>query len=165
MERELSQDYKTAIGLYEKSIELDPGFASAYSKIAQCHLAQYWSFTDHSEDVIYKCKQAIDKAFEIDPNLPEAHLALGYYYYWGFLEYIQALEQVEIVLKEQPGNAEAYFLLAAIYRRSGNWERAKECFVNAFDYNPRSAIYALNSGETFDILRDYSQAQYYYQDL
>jgi len=158
-----SQDFKTAIELYEKAIELDPGFAAAYSKIAQCHLSQYWFFTDHSEDVKYKCKQAIDKAFEIDPNLPEAHLALGYYYYWGFLKYQLALEQAEIVLKEQPGNPEAYFLLAAVYRRSGNWEKAKECFVNAFEHNPRSAQYALNAGETYDMLRDYSQAQYYYQ--
>jgi len=158
-----SQDFKTAIELYEKAIELDPGFASAYSKIAQCHLSQYWFFTDHSEDVIYKCKQAIDKAFEIDPDLPEAHLALGYYYYWGFLKYQQALEQAEIVLKEQPGNSEAYFLLAAVYRRSGNWEMAKECFVNAFEQNPRSAQHALNAGETYDLLRDYSKAHYYYQ--
>ncbi len=56
-----------AIELYEKAIGLDPGFALPFAGIAKCLLAQYWFYKDHSTDVIRKSKQAIDKAFEIDP--------------------------------------------------------------------------------------------------
>ncbi len=157
-----SHDLNIAIKLYERAVELDPYFASAYTKIATCLVNQYWYYTDRSEDALLKSKLAIDKAFEIDPDLPEAHLALGFYYYHGYLNYKQALEQSEIVLKHQPRNSEALYLSASVYRRAGNWEMAKSNFKKAFDLNPRSTQFALNTGETYDISRDYSEAQDFY---
>jgi len=85
-----SADNSTAIELYEKAIRLDPRFALAFTGIAQCLLDQYWLYKDHSEDLLAKSKQAIDKAFEIDPDLPDAHLALGIYYFYGYLKYPEA---------------------------------------------------------------------------
>jgi len=158
-----AQNYRTAIELYEKATELDPEFASAYSRIGICYLAQYWMYTDRSEDLILKSKQAIDKAFELDPDLTDANLALGYYYYWGFLNYQQALDQTEIILGKQPGNSEVFVLRAAILRRSGNWELAKECFEKACELDPRSANIIFNTGETFDLAREYSTALQYYR--
>ena len=52
-----------------------------------------------SKNVIINSKKAIDKAFEIDPDLPEAHISLGIYYYYGYLKYSEALEQFELALK------------------------------------------------------------------
>ena len=157
-----SQDWKTAIILYERAIKLDPGFALAHTKLAMSHLQQYWFYHDRSEDVLHISKQLIDKAFEIDPDLSEAHLALGLYYYIGSLEYSKALEQFDLVLKKQPGNSECFFYSAAVYRRDGNWEMAKTCFVNAFELDPKSSRIALNTGETFDLLRNYTEALQYY---
>ncbi|HEY5125338.1 MAG TPA: tetratricopeptide repeat protein, partial [Ignavibacteria bacterium] len=157
-----SQDYKIAIKLYEKAIELDPGFALAYTRLAMSHMQQYWFYHDRSEDALNICNHLIDKAFEIDPDLPEAHLALGQYYYNGYLEYSKALEQIDLVLKEQPGNSEALYLSASVYRRAGNWEMAKSNFVKAFELDPKSSRIAFNTGETFDLLRNYSKAEEYY---
>jgi len=158
-----STNWETSIKLYEKAIELDPEFALAYTQIAYCYLNRYWNYLDHNEDNLLKCKLAIDKALEIDPDLPEAHLALGVYYYHGYLMYPQALEQFEIVLKNQPKNAEVLHWSAAVHRRAGNWEKAKLDFVKAFELNPRSSEYSLNAGETFDLLREYSKAEEYYK--
>jgi TolB-like protein/Tfp pilus assembly protein PilF len=157
-----SQDWKTAIILYERAIKLDPGFALAHTKLAMSHLQQYWFYHDRSEDVLHISKQLIDKAFEIDPDLSEAHLALGLYYYIGYLEYSKALEQFDLALKKQPGNSECFLYSAAVYRRDGNWEMAKTCFVNAFELDPRSSRIALNTGETFDLLRNYPKALQYF---
>ena len=157
-----SQDWKEAIKLYEMAIELDPGFALAYTRLALSHLQQYWFYHERSEDALHKSKQLIDKAFEINSDLPEAHLALGVYYYNGYLEYSKALEQFDLVLKEQPRNSEALYYSAAVYRRSGNWEMAKSLFVKAFELDPKSSRIALNTGETFDLLRNYSKALQYY---
>jgi TolB-like protein/Tfp pilus assembly protein PilF len=157
-----SQDFKTAIKLYEKAIELDPDFALAYTKIANCLISQYWFYEDRSEEVLQKAKQLIDKAFEIDSDLPEGHLALGLYYYQGYLEYSKALEQLKMVLKEQPRNSEALYYSGCVYRRAGNWEIAKADLLKALELDPRSSRIAYNTGQTFDLLRDYPQAQYYY---
>ena len=157
-----SADNSTAIELYEKAIGLDPGFALAYTGIAICFLDQYWNYEDHTEDILYKSKQAIDKAFEIDPDLPEAHLALGIYYYHGYLEYPEALKQFELVLKFQPKNSEAKYYSAAVHRRAGNWEMAKSEFEKAIELNPGRWQMVEDAGETFDLLRDYSKAEGYY---
>src|ERR1035437_3901163 len=157
-----SQDWKEAIKLYEMAIELDPGFVLAYTRLALSHLQQYWFYHERNEDALHKSKQLIDKAFEIDPDLSEAHLALGVYYYNGYLEYSKALEQFDLVLKEQPRNSEALYYSAAVHRRSGNWDMAKSLFVKAFELDPKSSRIALNTGERFDLLRNYSKAQQYY---
>ncbi len=158
----VSGDNGTAIELYEKAIGLDPGFSLAYVGIAKCLLNQYWLYKDHSEDVLLKSKKAIDKAFEIDPALPDAHLALGIYYYYGYLEYQKALEQFEIVLKDQPKNSDVIYWSAHVHRRAGDWEMAKSCYVKAFELNPRSSQIAMNTGETLDLIRDYSEAEEFY---
>jgi serine/threonine-protein kinase len=152
-----------AIEFYEKAIGLDPGFALAYTGKAICLLDQYWYEEDHSDDIKLKSKQAIEKAFEIDPDLPEAHLALGIYYYYGFLEYPEALKQFELVLKDQPKNSDAIYWLACVYRRAGNWELAKSEFEKAVELNPGRADLAEDAAETFDLLRDYSKAEGYYK--
>jgi TolB-like protein/Flp pilus assembly protein TadD len=154
-----SQDWKEAINLYKKAIELDPDFALAYTKLATSYLNQYWFYQDRSESTLHISKQLIEKAFVLDPDLPEAHLALGTYYYDGYLDYSKALEQCNLVLKEQPGNPDAMYLSASIYRRAGNWEKAKSTYLKAFDLDPRSTRIAFNTGETFDLLRDYSKAE------
>jgi TolB-like protein len=156
------EDLRTANRLYGKAIELDPEFALAYTGTAYCLMNRYWFHQDRSEDILPKCKQSIDKAFEIDPDLPEAHLVLGIYYYMGFLNYPDALKQFEMVLKELPNNSEAIYWSGAVNRRAGNWKLAELCFVKAFELDPRSSRYADDAGEVFDLQRNYPKAEYYY---
>jgi serine/threonine-protein kinase len=160
-----SGDDRTAIELYEKAIGLDPGFALAYTGIARCWIEEYWTYQDHSENILDKSKQEIDKAFEIDPDLPEAHLALGIYYYWGYLKYPEALKQFELVLKYQPKNTDATYWSAAVHRRAGNWEMAKSEYEKAVELNPGRSDIAFNAGTTFELLRDYSKAEGYYNRI
>jgi serine/threonine-protein kinase len=160
-----SGDDRTAIELYEKAKKLDPGFALAYTGIARCLLDQYWNYYDHTEDIKSKSKQAIDKAFEIDPDLPDAHLALGIYHYWGYLKYPEALKQFELVLKYQPKNTDATYWSASVHRRAGNWEMAKSEFEKAIELNPGRSDIAFNAGTTFELLRDYSKAEGYYNRI
>jgi TolB-like protein/AraC-like DNA-binding protein/TPR repeat protein len=157
------KDTKLAIRYYEKAIELDPRFALAYAQLAYCWAAEYFFFWDHRDEVLPRCKQLIDKAFEIDPVLAEARLALGYYHYWGFGNYADALKQTQLVLKEQPKNVGALSLSGYVNRRSGHYELAKTYLVKALELNPRSYQLAWNIGGTYDVLRDYAKAYYYYE--
>jgi TolB-like protein/Flp pilus assembly protein TadD len=155
-------DSNTAIALYNKAIGLDPGFALAFTGIAKCLLDEYWNYQDRREDILRKSKQEIEKAFEIDPDLPDAHLALGIYYYYAYLKYPDALKQFELVMKYQPKNTDAIYWSAYVHRRAGNWEMAKPEFEKAVELNPGRSDIAYNAGETFELLRDYSKAEKFY---
>jgi TolB-like protein/Flp pilus assembly protein TadD len=152
----------TAIELYKKATGLDPGFALAFTRIAICLLDQYFNYEDHTEDILRKSKEAIDKAIKIDPDLPEAHLALGIYYYRGCLKYPEALKQFELILEDQPKNSEAIFWSAIVHRRTGDWKMAKSDFVKALELDPRRSDMAEDAGETFELLREYSKAEEFY---
>ncbi len=156
------QDWNIAIKMYQKAIEFDPNFALAYTRLAISHLNLYWFHFDQSEDRLMKSKQAIDAAFKIEPDLIESHIAFGVYYYYGLLDYSQALKQFDIALKQSPKNSECLFWKACVHRRAGNWEKAKESFINAFELDPRSSLIAQNTGGTYEFLREYSEALHYY---
>ena len=157
-----SGNNNNAIELYEKSIGLDPRFALAYTGIAKCLLDQYWYYKNHDEEILRKSKHAIDKAFEIDPDLPDAHLALGIYYYHSYLKYPEALKQFELVLNDQPKNPDAIYYSACVHRRTGNWELAKSEFEKALELDPGRSELADEAGGTFELLRDYSKAEELY---
>lgn len=155
-------DNNTAIELYQKAIGLDSMFALAYTGIAKCLLDEYWNYQDHSEEILRNSKRAIDKAFEINPDLPDAHLALGIYYYYGSLNYSAALKQFKLVLKDQPKNTDVIYWSALVHRRAGNWEMVKAEFEKAIELNPGRSDIAYNAGETFELLKDFSKGEEFY---
>ena len=159
-----SQDFEKSIALYEKVIEIDPGFALAYTRLAQSYLSQFWFYHTRTNEVLNKSRQLIDMVFEIDPHLPQAHLASGVYYYMSFNDYPKALEQLELALKEQPANSEAIYYMACVYRRAGNWEMAKSLFEKASDLDPKNTRILFNTGETFDLMRLFPEALRYYEN-
>lgn len=61
----------------ENAVELDPGFAPAWSALADAHLLSS-SYLGVSEEEAYAgAEAAIDKALELDPELAAAHASLG----------------------------------------------------------------------------------------
>jgi TolB-like protein/Tfp pilus assembly protein PilF len=157
------QDYSIAIKMYQKAIELDPDFALAYTRLALTHLDLYWIYYDWSKERLIKSKQAIDAAQMIDPALNEINIALGVYYYYGFLDYSQALDHFQIALKQTPKNSECLYWIACVNRRAGNWEKAIETFEKASELDPRSYKIIFELASTYDLLREYPTGLHYYE--
>jgi serine/threonine protein kinase/Flp pilus assembly protein TadD len=156
------EDFLAALEMYEKAIELDPDFATVWALISESHSSLYWFHHDHTSDRLEKAKEAVDRAFEINPRLPEAFRSMGYYYYWGKLEYENALEQFAIAQELKPNDTHIYLGIGAVYRRMGNMELAAQYMDKAFELSPRSDDYALNAAETYLLLRNYKRAVYFY---
>jgi TolB-like protein/Flp pilus assembly protein TadD len=158
----LESNIKIAIQMLEKAVELDPTFALAYARLSQGHLDMYWFHHDHSVERLALAKQAVDKAFLLNPDLPEVHLALGHYYYYGNLDYDRALGQFAIVRKSQPNNSDLLLFIGAVQRRQGKFEQALANFKRACEMDPLSYHLAGAAGETFMLLREYPEAEHYY---
>jgi serine/threonine protein kinase/tetratricopeptide (TPR) repeat protein len=156
-------DFSIAIRMYDKAVELDTRFALAYAQLSRAHLFMYWMHYDHSVERLALAKQAVDKALELAPDLPEAHLALGHYYYHGHLDYDRALEQFAIARKGQPNSSELMTFIGYVQRRQGKFEKAVVTLKEASKLDPRSARLYFHLGETFVLLRKYSEAERYYE--
>ncbi|MHC4807904.1 MAG: tetratricopeptide repeat protein, partial [Planctomycetota bacterium] len=153
---------RIAIRMYEKAAELDPRLALAYTQLSKAHLNMYWYHYDHSEERLAMAKQAVDKALELNPNLPEAHLALGHYYYQGHLDYDRALEQFAIVRKSQPSNSQLIAYVGYVQRRRGKIEQGLANIKKAAELDPLSNNLAVDVGTTLKFLRKYKEAERYY---
>jgi len=74
---ETKDSLRQAISLFEKAIELDSEFARAYVGIAECHLALAESGQDSYGGSLSNAKAPLDRAINLDPDLPEAHSCLS----------------------------------------------------------------------------------------
>src|SRR5262249_53700167 len=75
---------RDAIRQFEQAIAKEPNFALAYAGIADCYSTLS---SQHSppRQAMPEAEKAARKALEIDPQLAEAHAALGYidiFYHW-----------------------------------------------------------------------------------
>jgi len=154
-------DLSLALKNYQKAIELDPDFVLAYTQLAQTYLYFYWA-VDYSLDNLNKAKQAIDTVFKLDPDIPEGFIALGHYYYVGFLNYPEALKQFDLALQNDPNNTDALWYKAIVSRRMGEFRKASEMMKECFSNDPKNSQYAFELANTYYFLREYPEALKYY---
>jgi TolB-like protein/tetratricopeptide (TPR) repeat protein/predicted Ser/Thr protein kinase len=157
------QDFQIAVQMFEKATTLDPKFALAYAKLSETHSATYWFFFDHTNDRLLRAKSAVDEALRLDPSLPDAHQSLGYYYYWGFLDYDNALKEFTIAQKSRPNDSRLLLGIGSVYRRRGDMQLAAASMVRAAEVDPRSTEVARNTAQTFWLLRNFPESEQYYQ--
>ncbi|MEW5923787.1 MAG: protein kinase [Candidatus Zixiibacteriota bacterium] len=154
------EDIEIAIGLYQKAIELDAGFASAYAMLSRAHGSMYSEFYDRTEYRHMEARNNALRALEIDPDLVEGHLAMGYCYYCE-LNYPEALREFAIVQKLQPNNRYLYNAIGAVQRRQGNLKEAVRNFSRALELDPLSYLRAFDVAVTYGLMRRYDEAGEY----
>jgi tetratricopeptide (TPR) repeat protein len=148
--------------MYQKAVELDPAFAFAYAGLSIAHSRMWWQFYDRTQERLAMANEAVEKALRLDPDLPEAHLASGWYHYWGHLNYDRALAEFAIAQKSQPNNASLLTGIAAVQRRQGKMVQALANFIKASELDPRWAEGALGVADTYSLLRNPVEAARHY---
>ncbi len=133
----LLEDYKTAEQLYRQAIALDPGFALAHARLASvsAEIFHYYEPTDAWKS---KARAEAETALRLQPNLAEAHFALGQCIYWMDQDYDRALEQFEIASRLSPSNGDIGRLIAAIKRRQGKWQESLEEYERVSRIDPQN---------------------------
>ena len=117
----LDENVPKARELFERSIELDPGFVPAYCGLSFSYSwGSYLSFTDPDLDAAFA---AARKAVALDQHDPDAHTALGFTYYIT-MDHDLAISELEMAIGLNPSLAYAYFQLAGALGMSGRAEEA-----------------------------------------
>jgi TolB-like protein/Tfp pilus assembly protein PilF len=133
----LLEDYKTAEQLYLQAIALDPDFALAHARLASV-CAEIFHYYEPTEDWKTKARTEAQIALRLQPNLAEAHFALGQCIYWMDQDYDRALEQFDIAARLSPSDGDIARLIAAIKRRQGKWQESLEEYEQVAKLDPQN---------------------------
>jgi TolB-like protein/Flp pilus assembly protein TadD len=143
--------------LYQRAIGLDPNFALAIARYSQL---QSWIVHDieRTPERREKARTLAEQALQLQPDLPEAHLALGFSYYYGDTNYEAALREFEIARRGLPNESEVYLAIGAIQRRQGKWAESIANLEKAASLNPKDTWPLQQLTYNHAILRNYDAA-------
>ena len=104
------ESFDQATVWYKEAIARDPNFALAIAQLAICRLRRHWLTDPLSEAELMEAGRLAKQALTLAPDLAEAHVALGLFYYYGFRDYEPALTEFRRAIELQPNNALALSL-------------------------------------------------------
>lgn len=132
-------DHERSVEQFARALEEDPEFSIAWAALSRAHSAMYFDGIDPTEERLVIARVAADRAFQLDADLPEAHLALAYYYYRGPRDYERALEELAIAEPDFPEDIDLLRTRAFIYRSTGEWDAALFELGRAVELEPQNA--------------------------
>ena len=143
--------------LFEQAIKLDPNFAAAFAGLS---MVESWVY--HNSDPVpsrrEKARVNADEALRLQPDLPEAHLALGFSYYYGDRDYERALAEFEIARRGLPNESQAYLAIGAIQRRQGKWAESNANLEKAATLDPKNTNVLVNLCFSYIAQRNFETA-------
>src|SRR5688500_18544713 len=128
------KNHEYARQMFERAIELDPGYALAHAGVADCCTFLY-SYFDASPSNLRRADAASRRALELDPTLAEAHASRGLAVSLGE-RYDEANTHLEMALKLNPKSFEAAYFYARSCVAQGNNVDAAKWFERAITVRP-----------------------------
>jgi adenylate cyclase len=150
--------WRQAPRLYERAIELDPGYAQAHAGLADA-LAQLilWRW-EPREPTLTHASAAAARALDLAPELAEAHVAQGHIRSLaGDAE--GAARSFERALALNPELHEAYLHFARHLYAQGQFKRAAELFEQAWRTRPDDATPLALAASALDAIGDPAAAE------
>jgi tetratricopeptide (TPR) repeat protein len=143
--------------LFERALDLDPNFALAVARYSQLESWIVHTF-DPTPARREKARALAERALQLQPDLPEAHLARGVSYYYGDNDYDAALKEFEIAQRGLPNESEIYLYIGSIQRRQGKWAESTANMEKAVSLNPKDVWPLQNLTFNYAMLRNYDKA-------
>ncbi len=149
---------ENAIQSYQEAVRLDPSFVLAWVDLSCVQSGSFWLGDDPSPERLAAAKDSADRALALDPNLPETHLALGYYLYYGQRDFTGGLAEFQQAEKGLPNNVDVIEAIGRIQRRLGHWEEAIVAMRRIIELDPRDINAYNNLALTYSALRRFPEA-------
>ena len=133
-------DLNQAVVLYHKALELDPNYAPAWAWLANCHTRRVGQGLDTGGKGYAEATAAANRAISLNPNLPEAYVALGIALAQYDLNWSAAREAFSKALSLDPNNADALGAYGHLSAATGSPSQAVEYFRRAVQADPLNLL-------------------------
>src|SRR6266487_978242 len=130
------EDYRRAVGFFDQAIRLDPNYALAYAERSEA-----WTFiadlsNEQQKEARAAARKDAENAVAIDPDLAEAHAALGWVRFFAEWKFTEGLAELRRAKELSPGNPTANDLLARVVVYLGQIHEAETLARQAIELDP-----------------------------
>jgi serine/threonine protein kinase/Tfp pilus assembly protein PilF len=144
---------------FREAVRLDPKFALAWAMLARVDAMSHFTFNLQPTVVLNEeTRHAAEMAITLQPNLGEAVLAMGYYYYACLKDYNTAVRYFEQARQRLPNSSRVPESLAYLERRRGRWEQSDSYFAEAERLDPRNVNLLTQHALFYTALRHFPEA-------
>src|SRR5262245_47524841 len=147
-----------AVQLLEEAVARDPTFLLAHCQLAFANDQIYFANYDHTETRLALAESSIEAAVRLQPDAGETHLARANHFFWGYLNYDRAREELAKAQRELPNNAEVFRTFGQMNRWEGRWEEASQNLGRAVELDPRNTRAITYVAWVYIALRKYAEA-------
>ncbi|MGA7273800.1 MAG: protein kinase, partial [Candidatus Udaeobacter sp.] len=144
---------------FKEAVQLDPRFALAWAQLSIVDSVAYRTQSLQPTVALREeARQAAEAALTLQPNLGEAVLAKGSYYYNCLKDYDTAVGYFEQARQLLPNSSRIPESLAYVARRRGQWDRSESYFDEAERLDPRNVYLLTQHATTYIDLRHFPKA-------
>ena len=143
----------------KEAVRLDPKFALAWAWLSYTDAVGYLTAAlPPTVALREESRQAAETAIALQPNLGEAVLAKGQYYYNCLKDYDTAVRYFEQARPLLPNDSRIPASLAYVARRRGQWDRSESYFNEAERLDPRNVGMLTQHALSYKDLRRFPDA-------
>jgi TolB-like protein/Flp pilus assembly protein TadD len=143
----------------KEAVRLDPKFALGWALLSRVDSRGYFTRALQPTVALREdARQAAETALTLQPNLGEAILAKGYYYYLCLKDYDAAVRYFEQARQLLPNSSKIPESLALVARRRGQWDKSEAYFNEAERLDPRNVNLLTSHAFSYTSLRRFPEA-------
>lgn len=131
-----SESFEKAQALYEEAIKLDPKCSTAFTGLADCYRALAFIGVVDPRQVWPVALGFAERAIELDPLQPEAHIVKARYIQHINRDKVSAETEFKHAINLNPGDSEVHLAWAIFLVQGGEFGRALEELRLAQDLDP-----------------------------
>lgn len=150
--------FRAAISHFEQAVAADPQYAAAYAAMAEAYNLQPWWGGLPPKDAFPRAKAAAEKALQLNPNLPQGHVARAFtllYFDWNLPEAERAARRsIELA----PGMAATHYWYGGVLSAMGRHDDALASMRRAQALDPLSDMINSDNGWYYFYARRYEEA-------
>lgn len=154
-----------ALDLYTQALARDPKFALAYARRSGVESFLFWRGASKRsrQQLATAALRDANQALAMQPELADAHLAMGYYDKRVLGNFPQALQEFDAALKARPNDTDAMTSIASILSGQGHWQDSIRWYNAAFAHDPNNHVTAHYLAYTYWEARQYALADQMFQ--
>ncbi|MBA7658737.1 Serine/threonine-protein kinase PknD [subsurface metagenome] len=155
------EDFKAGVEMFEKALEIDPEYASAYAGLTWAYEHHYHVTQDRQD--LEQAKEYSETAVRLDPDSAFSTAMRGYYYYEYDGDFDRAFQTLQRALEINPNIGTANFLTGACLLYHGLSRQALPYLLKTMELDPYYFWTPYKIAMCYSDLGEFDKAAFYYE--